>query len=473
MAGVNRPPKRRPDNPPSLQLPVQGDASRQATSSAPQDRVEVQRVLDLALGVGAVLVASGVGAVDAAASMTGVTEAYGLRRCQFDVTFTRITISYRRRLGDDPFTAMHQVRARSLDYTRLDAADRLVQRIVAGKIGRDDAQAELDRLARAAHPYPRWVATVALAAMAGGLATLFGGGVTVVAVAALTTAAVDRVGRFLNSRGVLLFFQQILGAAVATSATLTLKAAGLAQEANPSVVVAASIVVLLSGLSVVGSVQDALTGYYLTAVARGVEIALFSLALFAGVTVALQTGLLLNIPVTFDLDLVAGELELASVPIRVFAGAIAAAAFAVASYAPWRAAVAAGGGGAASSAVLLLLGSLTTGLVVSSFGAATLVGLVGALVSRRLRLPPLVFGMAGIIPLVPGLTTYSGFVSLVEDDLLGGLTKLFSAIGIALALAAGVLLGHSLAQPVRQRLGRLERRFRGPRLAGPRTGASD
>ncbi|MPZ66152.1 MAG: threonine/serine exporter family protein [Pseudonocardiaceae bacterium] len=467
MADVTRPARRRPDNPPSLQLPIQGDVTRQATSSAPADRAEVQRVLDLALGVGAVLVASGVGAVDATASMAGVTEAYGLRRCQFDVTFTRITISYRRGIGEDPLTAMHQVRARSLDYTRLDAADRLVQRIVAGEIVRDDAQAELDRLVRAAHPYPRWVATVALAAMAAGLATLFNGGVLVVAVAALTTAAVDRVGRFLNSRGVLLFFQQVLGAAVATAATLTLKAVGLAPETNPSVVVAASIVVLLSGLSVVGSVQDALTGYYLTAVARGVEIALFSIALFAGVTIALQTGLLLDINVDVNPEYVDTP---AMIPIQVVAGAIAAAAFAVASYAPWRAAAAAGGGGVASSTVFLLLTYFDFDPVVAAFGAATLVGLVGAVLSRRLKLPPLVFGMAGIIPLVPGLATYRGFVELANENLLGAYSSLTVALGTALALAAGVLLGHALAQPVRQRLSRLERRFRGPRLAGPRPG---
>jgi uncharacterized membrane protein YjjP (DUF1212 family) len=463
MAGVNRPARRRPENPPSLQLPVQGDVSRQATSSAPQDRAEVQRVLDLALGMGAVLVASGVGAVDAVASMTGITEAYGLRRCQFDITFTRITISYRRRIGDDPFTVMHQVRARSLDYTRLEAADRLVQRIVAGEIGRDDAQAELDQLARAAHPYPRWVSTVALAAMAGGLATLFNGGWAVVAVAALTTAAVDRVGRFLNTRGVLLFFQQTLGAAVATGATLTLKGLGLA-PANPSVVVAASIVVLLSGMAVVGSVQDALTGYYLTSVARGVEIALFSVALFAGVTLALQVGLLLDINVDVNPEIVG---PLAQIPTQVLAGAVAAAAFAVASYAPWRAAVAAGAGGATSSAVFLLLGTLYPDPVVRSLAAATLVGLVGAVISRRLRLPPLVFGMAGIIPLVPGLATYRGFVFLAEDRVIQGISSLSVAIATALALAAGVLLGHSLAQPVRRRLGRISRRFRGPRLAGP------
>lgn len=464
MAGVNRPARRRPENPPSLQLPVQGDVSRQATSAAPQDRAEVQRVLDLALGMGAVLVACGVGAVDAAASMTGITEAYGLRRCQFDVTFTRITISYRRRIGDDPFTAMHQVRARSLDYTRLEAADRLVQRIVAGEIGRDDAQAELDRLARAAHPYPRWVSTLALATMAGGLAMLFNGGWTVIAVAALTTAAVDRLGRFLNTRGVLLFFQQVLGAAVATGATLTLKALGLAPEANPSVVVAASIVVLLSGMAVVGSVQDALTGYYLTSVARAVEIALFSIALFAGVTLPLQIGLFLNINVDVNPEVVT---TLADIPTQVLAGAVAAAAFAVASYAPWRAAVAAGGGGIASSAVFLLVYNTYPDRVVSSLGAATLVGLVGAVISRRLRLPPLVFGMAGIIPLVPGLPTYSGFVFLAQNQVLQGISSLSVAIATALALAAGVLLGHSLAQPVRRRLGRINRRFRGPRLAGP------
>ncbi len=425
-------------------------------------------MLDLALGVGAVLVASGVGAVDAAASMTGVTEAYGLRRCQFDVTFTRITISYRRGIGDDPFTTMHQIRARALDYTRLDAADRLVQRIVAGEVVRDDAQAELDRLVRAAHPYPRWVATVALAAMAAGLATLFNGGAVVVAVAALTTAAVDRVGRFLNSHGVLLFFQQILGAAVATSATLTLKAVGLAPETNPSVVVAASIVVLLSGLSVVGSVQDALTGYYLTSVARGVEIALFSIALFAGVTIALQVGLLLSINADVNPEYVGTP---AKIPIQILAGVIAAAAFAVASYAPWRAAAAAGGGGLASSTVFLLLTyAAPNQQVASAFGAATLVGLIGAVVSRRLKLPPLVFSMAGIIPLVPGLATYRGFVELANENLLGAYSSLTVALGTALALAAGVLLGHSLAQPVRTRLGRLERRFRGPSLAGPRPG---
>ena len=40
---------------------------------------------------------------------------------------------------------------------------------------------------------------------------------------------------------------------------------------------------LLSGLSVVGSVQDAISGYYVTAAGRAAEIALLSAGLLAGV----------------------------------------------------------------------------------------------------------------------------------------------------------------------------------------------
>ena len=53
------------------------------------------------------------------------------------------------------------------------------------------------------------------------------------------------------------------------------------------------------------------------------------------------------------------------------------------------------------------------------------------------------------------------------DNNPAGLLTLLSAAGIGLALAAGVVLGEFLAQPVRPRLGRLERRRTAPRLAGP------
>ena len=104
----------------------------------------------------------------------------------------------------------------------------------------------------------------------------------------------------------------------------------------------------------------------------------------------------------------------------------------------------------------------------AEFVAATLIGLAGAVLSRRVRLPPLIVAMAGIIPLVPGLTTYRGFVSLVNGDAVSGLTYLSAALATALALGAGVLCGQFLSDPVRRRMGRIQRRYFSQGMAGPR-----
>lgn len=441
-----------------MQLPVVSAPSPDTPGLSAQDRAEVQRVLDLALGVGSAQLACGVGAVDVRAAMAAVMEVYGVRRCQVDVTYDRIVVSYRAWVGADPLTAMHRVQSRSSDYTRLYALDRLVQRIVDGDLDRTTANSELDQIVHSPHPYPRWVATVALAAVGAGMAVLLGGGVVVAAVAAASTAAIDRIGRVLNRQGVLLFFQQIVGAAVATGVTLVLTVTPLFDGTNPSLVAAASIVVLLSGMAVVGAVQDTLTGYYLTGVARGVEIFLFSVGLLVGVTIALRIALAFGVDVSIAPDVVGPGLR--SVPIRVVAGGVVAAAVALASYAPLRGIVAAGIAGAGGSAVFLLLRYAHAGLVESSFVAATLIGLAGAILSRRFLLPPLIVAMAGIIPLVPGLTTYKGFVSLVTGHAVAGLSSLSAAFATALALGAGVLCGQFLSDPVRRRMGRIQRHYR-------------
>jgi uncharacterized membrane protein YjjB (DUF3815 family) len=96
-----------------------------------------------------------------------------------------------------------------------------------------------------------------------------------------------------------------------------------------------------------------------------------------------------------------------------------------------------------------------------------MIGFAGGVISRRLRIPPLVIAVAGMVPLLPGLTTYRALFELAVERSNSGLSTLMVATSIALALAAGVVLGEYLAQPVRYGLGRLERRISGPRLAGP------
>ncbi|ATE52201.1 MULTISPECIES: threonine/serine ThrE exporter family protein [Actinosynnema] len=447
---------REPATLPDLWRPVEGP-------SLP-DAPVVHLVLDLALRVGEVQLASGAGAADVAATVSAVAQAYGMPRVEVDVTFTAITVSCHRGTSAAPVTSLRVVRSRGLDYTRLDTLEDLIRRIAENEVTAEEAYSELDRITTAPHPYPRWVATAAWAGMAASVALLVGGGALLALSAALVTALVDRVGRLLNRRSLPFFFQQAAGGILATAFALALYATDLLPGVRPSLLVATGIVVLLSGLSLVGTVQDAITGYNVTAAGRFVEIVMLTSGLIAGVALTLRAGVQLGVLTTMADPLPA---LISTVPLQLATGAATSMFFALASYARPKALLVAAGAGAVGTTSYGLLAVTGLNTIVCAAAAATLVGFVGALVSRKLRTPPLVVAVAGMVPLLPGWTIYRGLYQLTADGDPAGLSTLVYAGGTALALASGVALGEFLGEPVRTGFGRLERRLAGPRLSGP------
>lgn len=425
----------------------------------------VHFVLDLALRIGEVQMSSGAGAADVTATILAVANSYGMPHCEVDVIFTSITVTCQRGVDLPPVTSLRVVRTRGIDYTRLALVERLIRDITGGRVTAHDAHTELDRLTSAPHPYPRWVATLAYAGMAAAVALLVGGDLVVALFAAGITALIDRVGRLLNRRALPFFFQQVVGGALATALALAVVGSGVLPDGmQPTTMVAAALTVLLSGLSFVSTVQDAITGYNVTAAGRVVEVSLMTAGLIAGVVLSLNLGLRLGLPSVPAVQLTSSLLR---IPLQTFAGAMAAACFAVASYATPRAVLiagVAGGGGAAAYSTLFVTGA---GLITASGLAATMIGFAGGVISRRLRIPPLVIAVSGMVPLLPGFTVYRGLYEMAVEGSYTGLSTLMVATSVALALAAGVVLGEYLAQPVRSGLGRLERRLSGPRLSGP------
>jgi uncharacterized membrane protein YjjP (DUF1212 family) len=438
--------------------------SGEALGPQPPDDATVNFVLDLALRIGEVQMASGAGASDVTATILALTSALGLPHCEVDVIFTSITVTCHRGTELAPVTALRVVRSRSLDYTRLTQAEILVRKIVRGLMGAEEAHTELERITSAPHPYPRWVSTLAWGGLAAFITLLLGGGLDIAVVAFAISSLIDRIGRVLNRYHLPFFFQQVVGGLVATLSAMAIVSSNILTTNRPTLVVAAAVTVLLSGLSTVSAAQDAISGYNVTAAGRTMETALMSAGLISGVVLALKLAVLVGLPRTPLPEVTTSTPQ--QLPIVVIGGAGAAACVALASYSTLRAllvAAAAGGIGA------LVYGALTLtrlDAVSSSAIAATLVGFCGGLLARRLRVTPLVVAVSGITPLLPGLSTYRGLYQLgVEPG--GNLSTLMTAVAIGLALAAGVVLGEYLAQPVRTRLGRLERKLSGPRLAGP------
>ena len=421
---------------------------------------QVAEVLDLAAGAGAILMASGTPATATMEQVTAITTTYGIERCEVDVINTAIHVAVYRGPTAMPASTLHIVQSRSMDFSRLAAVDRLIRRISAHEISPSEARDELDDIITAPHPYKRWVATLAWGALAFATAGTLGADLLVCLVSALSTMAIDRVNRRLNAYGLPFFFQYGVGGAIATAPALLLYWLGprVGLQFDPTVAIAAGLVVILAGLSLVGAVGDVITGAPVTAAGRFFELVMMTGATIAGV------ALVLHLAIRFGAPFVAISAHappaLAEMPARVAFGAASAAAFALACYAERSAAMAAAFGGAAGTVAFLLAQGAGLGAVVASFVAAVPIGLVGRLMERRNLAPPMVVSIAGIVPLLPGLSLLHGIYAILNDQHAVGFGSVLGAFAIGTALAAGVTLGEWGSWKVRRRRFHVRRRIR-------------
>jgi uncharacterized membrane protein YjjP (DUF1212 family) len=454
----------RETDPPTDSLPRITDRERSSRDDAYY--AQVGEVLDLAGSIGAILMASGTPATATMDQVTAIASAYGVERCEVDVINTTIHLSAYRGPSSPPASTLHIVQSRSMDFSRLAAVDRLISRIRAGEVPPTQARDELDAIIIAPHPYKRWVATLAWGALAFATAGTLGASLLACLVSALSAMAIDRVNRLLNRHGLPFFFQYAVGGAIATAPALALYwlSPKLGLNFEPTVAIAAGLVVLLAGLSLVGSVGDVITGAPVTAAGRFFELVMMTAATIAGV------ALVLHLASRFGAPFVAIGANpppaLVEFPARVAFGAASAAAFALACYAERSAAMAAAFGGAAGTIAFLLAQGAGLGPVVASFVAAVPIGLVGRLMERRNLAPPLVVSITGIVPLLPGLALLHGIYAILNDQHAVGFASVLSALAIGTALAAGVTLGEWGSWKVRRRRLQVRRRVRRTRLAG-------
>ena len=422
---------------------------------------EVYRAIDLALRMGEVVMASGAGASDVAATMLAVTSACGLRGCTIAVNFTTLSVSYQSTPDAPPETHMRVVQYRGYDYALLTEVDHLVRDLRAGRVDRTEASRRINEAASGARPYPRWAVSGSSGVLAGGAAMMLGGDPLVIAITFVTTVCIDVVGRQLARRRIPTFYQQVLGALIATGVAIGLHA--IDAPVDSDLIVASGILLLLSGIALVGAVQDALTNNYVTASARMFEVLLLTGGIIAGVTMGLTVGQKIDVQIFIS----STGTTWSDLPTTLLGGAIVAVAFAYGSYTPLRALIPIGVTGLLGQLVYQTSVQWEIGPALSSGAAALVVGAVSYSLAGRVRVPPLVVVVSGIVPLLPGLTIYAGLLELLNQGDVYGLFTLLSAASIGVALASGVILGEYVAQPLKREARRLETRLAGPRLVGP------
>ncbi|MFE9427143.1 threonine/serine exporter family protein [Kitasatospora sp. NPDC006697] len=406
----------------------------------------VPRVLDLSLRIGELLLASGESAEDVEAAMLGVTHAYELDRCEPQVTFTLISISYQPSLVEAPVTSARVVRRRTSDYTRLAAVYRLVADITSEHLSVNDAYRRLAVIRRNRHPYPRWLLSLTAGLLAGAATFLVGGQVDAKAWLVFLNAVVaavigDRLASAVAARGLPEFYQFVLAAmpAALSGILLSLNHLGL----RGSVVITGGLFALLPGRALVAAVQDGLTGFYITAAARLLEVVYLVAGIVIGVMLILYAGINVDAQLRPDESLIGVN----NPPVQLVAAMMLTLTFAMLLQSSRRTlALVTLNSGIGWSVYGVLAYTAGVSAIVATGIAAGVVGLFGQLMARYRYASALPYVTAALGPLMPGSALYLGMLSFAHGHPSAGLVSVSRAAAIAMALAIGVNLGGEVAR---------------------------
>ncbi|WP_239646197.1 threonine/serine exporter family protein [Nocardiopsis valliformis] len=404
------------------------------------------RAINLVLRVGELMLASGEGTEAVSEAMLSLSVAFDLPRSEVSVTFTTISLSTHPGGDSPPITGERVVRRRTLDYFRVNELHTLVQQAALGLLELEDANARLEQIRRARMPYPNWMIAVGFGLIASSASLMVGGGPIVATVAFLATVLGDRTSVFLANRGVAEFYQMAAAAVVAASIGVGLL--WVSTEMNlglqAGAIITGNIMALLPGRPLVSSIQDGISGSYVSAAARLLETFFILGAIVTGVVTVAYTATRLG--VDLDLENLPSAGTAMDVPVLIGAAGIAMA-FAISLAVPPRMLPTIGAMGVM---IWLIYAGLRLLLevppVVGTVVGAVAVGVVGHWLARRSRRPVLPYLIPSIAPLLPGSILYRGLIEITQGTAVSGLLSIAEAVMVALALGAGVNLGGELVR---------------------------
>ena len=404
------------------------------------------RAINLILRVGELMLASGESTEAVSEAMLSLSIAFDLPRSEVSVTFTTISLSTHPGGDSPPVTGERVVRRRTLDYFRVNELHTLVQQSALGLLELEDAAGRLEQIRRAPMPYPNWLIAVGFGLIASSASLMVGGGFIVATVAFLATVLGDRTSVFLAKRGVAEFYQMVAAATVAASIGVGLlwvsTTLGLGLQAGA--IITGNIMALLPGRPLVSSLQDGISGSYVSAAARLLETFFTLGAIVSGVGAVAYTAVRLGVNLNLENLPTAGT----ALNVAVLVGAAGIAmAFAISLAVPPRMLPSIGVMGVMIWVIYAGLRSLVeVPPVVGTVVGAVAVGVVGHWLARHTRRPVLPYLIPSIAPLLPGSILYRGLMEITQGTAVAGMLSLAEAITVGLALGAGVNLGGELVR---------------------------
>ncbi len=330
-----------------------------------------------------------------------------------------------------------------VDLRKLCAVDAIAERVLREELSINDAMAEMAALDVPGTRLDRWIAALSFGLTSGAVAILFRGSWADVAVAGIIGLLIGvmyvlgagrpRVNEALELLAAML--ATFLAAAVATFVVpLSLK-----------VVIVASLVVLMPGLTLTNAVSELTSQQLAAGTARFAGAISTLLKLAFGSMIALQFAVLMHWT-----PLAHAALNPVPAWSEWVAVLVAAVVFAALFKAAWRDYPL-----VIASVVLAWVSTRIAGLWLDGSGAvfvaSVVITVLGNLYARHFNRPGALIRVPGIILMVPGSVGFRGMSSMFEQNVTLGLDTAMHLIVILIALVGGIMIGNVLA-PARRNL---------------------
>ncbi len=404
----------------------------QAVSAVERNDVDADRSIDLALTAARMMLEGGASASSVTAAMRDIGAAVGLGDVTADVNDSVLTISEH----GTAHVGAAAISSRTYDFGRLRDTTRVVNDLCAKRIDLTTARRRLDIISDASNRHATWLRLVASGAAGASWAVVFGADPVVTVSAFVVNIVLAWAHSALTRIGWPLFFAQLIAGIVAIAVAATV--AVFHPHTDASLTVTSVIVLLLPGVAFIGGVKDAISGWYLTAIARLAE----SITAVAGLIIGIQLALTAAVHSGIHLQVAPPEaINLSLTPTMLIASGAIAVFFGIVSRNSRET--------LAASAVLSAVGlTIYTGVLGIDFSsnwatgaAAITIGALAAVIGALDRTPTLAITTPAMLALLPGITLYQGMFN--------GDSHIQNAIMLALALAGGLTAGEYITTTLR------------------------
>lgn len=392
--------------------------------------MDYNTLLDMAAELGYYLAISGAETFRVEDSVCRVLNAYGLTAEVFAIP-NCLTVSFDTNDGV-PMTRMRRVGYHGVDLDSVERFSNLSRRICANKPEPRIAMQWLKEVAASRVQYNLPMYMIGNFVGAAGFGWFFGGNLLETLIAGFCGILVGIVNKAMSTLKVNNFFTTILSAFLMSFVAYTISATGIIESADSAII--GALMILVPGLLFTNAMRDIIFGDTNSGVNRIVQVILVAVAIAIGTGFALNTATqLYGTPIT---DQVASYDDW----ITTLASLVGCIGFAIQFNVHGPGSLLCALGGGITWLAYCIAYRHTNDVVMSNFIAAIIASAYSEVMARIRKYPAISYLVVSLFPLLPGAGVYFATNCIVTGDMAGFGTRATQTIGIAGALAIGILI---------------------------------